>query len=224
MMIERERINREQIEAKQRVASRCDRFYQNIQQYAYRNSALQHLYVLRKKIIPLSARVARSLIVLAVRDVRYQIQSMQFIKPNGFKQFKAGGAIKGGMIWLSPPLDNDYSGVIRLCEGWATGCTIAEITQQPVVCTLNASNMVNVAKLLVDNFPKATLLICADNDCWGANNAGAIAAAESVMITRNKIFYPEFKDSHEAKRPTDFNDLFLLEGFAETRKQLTIVK
>ena len=205
------------------LIKKCNRFFSKISTVG----ASQHVYVLRKEIFPYYAKCFRKTLAIPVRDVDYELKSLQFIKTNGFKKFKHGAPIKGNMIWLSEHLDKDYDGVIRICEGWSTGCTIRDITKSPVICALNANNMVDVAVQLRRKYVHAALKICADNDQWGKENTGMKYAFEASHLTGATVYWPDFHNldlSYVTPKPTDFNDLCKLAGSNLVKKNLIAIK
>jgi len=179
-----------------------------------------HPYIVNKKIMPFYAKKCRSWLLIPVSDVNFNFITMQIIKPSGFKRLWKGTSQKNNMIFLCDKLQDDYRGVIRVCEGYATGCTIREITKSPVVCAINANNLLSVCVLLRRKFIHANIKICADNDKWGIDNPGLKYANSAAKILNCEIYYPDFPDSYLWKYPTDFNDLYVLFGQNETKKQL----
>jgi len=91
-----------------------------------------HPYLIRKGIRVLSESRVRQrggLLVLPVMDFKGALTSLQFIGPDGNKRLLSGGRKQGCFIPIqgdiSAPRDPDTFRII-LCEGWATGCTLAE--------------------------------------------------------------------------------------------------
>jgi putative DNA primase/helicase len=219
MAEERDRVDRARKADQYHAAVRCGGFFDKLNK-----PPINHPYVTRKGIYPHYARAARSLCVIPVRNIDYEIQSLQFIKRNGFKQFKTGAPSSSGMIWLTPELPADYRGVIRICEGWSTGCTIHMLTKSPVVCALNAYNLPKVAVLIRRHFIHAVSKICADNDQWGKENVGLIQARQAAAQAGMSLHYPTFDDMNVGHKPTDFNDLFAMVGVEATRRQLILIR
>ena len=128
------------------------------------------------------------------------------------------------MIWLSPEPSLDYKGVIRICEGWSTGCTIYSITKSPVVCALNAYNLPKIAVLIGRKYHDAFGKICADNDQWGKENVGLIQGRLAAGATGMSLHYPIFDGMETSRKPTDFNDLFLMTDGEQTKRQLILIR
>lgn len=221
---ERERIDQERAREQSKAIMKCRGFFDRCY-----GGAERHPYAIKKRIVPYTARTVRGMLVVPVRDIDFEIQTLQFIKQaslhsNNFKQFKTGAPSKNGMIWLCNPLQPDYSGVIRICEGYSTGCTIRQITNSPVVCALNAAALPKVAVLLRRKYQHANLKICADNDQWGKENTGLNYAFEADLLANAVVYWPEFDGLNVSKKPTDFNDLFVLSDRETVKKQLILVR
>ena len=54
------------------------------------------------------------------------------------------------------------------------------------------------------------MTICADNDCYSQQNIGLEKAKGVALFSNAQVIVPQFKDA--SMNPTDFNDLFVLEG------------
>lgn len=187
-----------------------------------KHEANQHPYVLRKNIIPYFAKQCRSWLLIPVSDVDHNLVTLQIIKPDGFKRLWKGTSQKGLMIWLWDKLPDYYDGVIRVCEGYATGCTIRQITKSPVVCGINSLNMIKVCIELRRKFIHAKIKICADNDKYDDVNIGIKHAKEAQKFISAPICYPVFDGLRYYGKPTDFNDLFCMFGYNATREQLLV--
>lgn len=218
--LERDRCERDRRESQERAAARCERFFNRLPA----NPPTRHPYVLRKQIYPHCAKPVRGMVVLPIRNIFHDMQSLQFIKRNGFKQLKTGASAGSGMIWLTPQLPYSYSGVIRICEGWSTGCTIYAVTKSPVICALNAYNLPKVAVLVRRHFTQAIIKICGDNDQWGKENVGMQQAEKASEQAGAALHYPQFDELDCSGKPTDFNDLYALAGLEIVKRQLVLIR
>lgn len=217
---ERDDVRDKRNAAYAKATSRCIKFL--FKAITYKNNAPIHPYVKRKHIPALTAITCRKMLVIPVLDIDYQIQTLQFIMPNGFKKFKTGGKSSGGMIWLCRELPDSYDSVIRVCEGWSTGCTIAEMTKSPVICALNAYNLPIVVQALKQRYVNANIHICADNDQWKKENTGLKYAEPIAKRLGCVLHYPIFDNFDISKQPTDFNDLLLLADSEEVKRQIIL--
>jgi len=196
---------------------------------------VDHPYVIHKRIRAYYARHIKhhrwikDVLVIPIRDVNYVMHTVQVIKWNhykrkDFKRFWKGTSPAGKMVWLSEKLPDGYNGKIRICEGYATGCTIYEATLEPVVCALNAYNIPLVAVALQKRYPLAILIVCADNDAWDVKNPGVSAAMDAMHKTGCIMRLPDFEaylPNSVISQPTDFNDLLYIAGMDEVERQLS---
>lgn len=187
-------------------------------------ASIDHPYVRTKRIYPYYARQIRSYLVLPITDVDGKLQSLQYIKPNGHKQFKKNASPKGGMMWLCQIPKSDFNGTIRICEGYATGCSITECCFDPVVVAFAASNLMEVAIAIWRKYPTAKISICADNDQFTKENIGLMTGRNAALKIKGVLCFPEFREDQMTKKPTDFNDLFCFEGLEGVEKQLQIAR
>lgn len=158
-----------------------------------------HPYPIAKQVSPGNARIGReNRLVLPVTDLQGNLWSLQFIGPDGGKRFLRGGRIRGCMI----PVAGEMPGASRilLCEGWATGMTLAAVEPDALVlAALNAGNLEPVAVAVRRQWPDTEIVVCCDADPVGIEHgrSAAIAAGAQVAI-------PEFPAGVEG---SDFNDL-----------------
>lgn len=154
-----------------------------------------------KLIIPTTAIDAKGEIV-SCQTIGTELNS----KSN--KKLLPGGRAKG-CYFVIKGSDQTF-----ICEGYATGATIHEVTGATVIVALFVWNIPNVAR----HFPGA--VVACDNDISGIGiDAGRKTGLKSV--------YPEFKDTPELKsygKATDFNDLYALEGAEAVKRHLLGIK
>ena len=175
-----------------------------------------HPYLKTKGVQPHGVKISQGNIVVPVMDNDGNISSLQFIDLEGNKKFLKGGKVKGGTFPIG-----EQSQDIYIAEGFATAATINEIMGDKVYCTFNAGNLLDVAKQIREDRPESHIVVCADNDCWKnqAENPGLDAAKKVEALVDNvSTRVPVF--ANPESQPTDFNDLFLLEGADVVRQQL----
>ena len=169
-----------------------------------------HPYLLRKKVDLYGVREYKGSLVVPAYDQNGKLWTLQFISASGEKRFLAGGRKKGCFFTIGL-LDN--ADKIFICEGYATGATIYECSdKKPVVVAFDASGLKSVSQIISKKVPSAKIIICADNDCYHENNfnPGVEKAREAALSIGAQVVIPKFKDS--TTHPTDFNDLYILEG------------
>ena len=145
-----------------------------------------------------------------------ETHSLQFIGPDGSKQFLPGGRIKGCYFSMGNP-----NGAAALCiaEGFATGATIHEATGYPVAVAFNAGNVGAVAKAMRDKFPDLPLILCADDDTQTEGNPGLTSATEAARSVGGLLALPDFGIDRPVGA-TDFNDMAALCGIEAVRQAI----
>jgi putative DNA primase/helicase len=142
-------------------------------------------YLVSKKIQPhgalLNVYQGRASMVIPIYNAKGQLVSLQFIEADGSKRFLPGGEIKGCFVGISTrTIGQAETGRILLCEGFATGASLYEWFQQPVIIAFNAGNLEPVAKQIRQFCPFAEIIVCGDNDESGVGQKAARAAALAV--------------------------------------------
>jgi putative DNA primase/helicase len=165
-----------------------------------------HGYLRRKAVGPNGARGYRGLLVLPVVDFESALWSLQFIEASGYKRLLRGGRKAEHFIPVSEP---DAPERLLLCEGWATGATLAEAEPEALVlAAIDAGNLERVAVGARRRYPDLPMVICGDCDPPGIEAANRAARAAGSMVA-----FPGFPPGATG---TDFNDLaaVLAEGVA----------
>lgn len=179
--------------------------------------AVEHPYLTRKNIKPHGAR-------LDGVDLVYNGMSggktwtIQRIAPDGGKLFMPCAKKQGcyhAFTTAQEPKD-----VILICEGCATAASIREATGLPVLAAFDAGNLVHVAKEMRGKYPKARIVICADNDHVGEKNTGRLSAEQAAVKVGGHVAWPEFDAGSE---DTDWNDYTRLYGLEAVKDKILAV-
>lgn len=219
-------IDREAVEARRQDQARAD-----LKKKAEAAKRAQHIwfaatqhaphdYVDRKKIVPYGVRYHKDALVVPVR-VGGELTSLQFIKPDGTKKFLRHGDPVGGYCAIGSPHH-----IMFICEGYATGCSLHMATQIPVAVAFNAGNLLPVAENIQRKYSGTRIIIVADNDQWTerpngeAWNPGLESARAAAQKLGLEVLHPGFPPDHPA-RPTDFNDLHVLNGMMALQEALS---
>jgi len=177
--------------------------------------AQSHAYLKRKGVKVFSdVQEYRGALMLPLRDANGELHSLQFIGADGLKKFLTGGRIVGCFFTLASTPD----GPLLIVEGYATGASVHEATGFATVASMNAENLLPVARSLRGKFPSREIVIAADNDAWTDGNPGLSKARETALAVGAKLAVLQFADV--TSRPTDFNDLAALVGLAEVKDQI----
>jgi putative DNA primase/helicase len=164
-----------------------------------------HPYLIRKHIQPHGARIHKGALTLQVMDFSGRLTSLQFIAADGGKLLLSGGRKRGCFI----PVEGNMAAPSRviICEGWATGCTLAE--DEPaalVLAAIDAGNLEPVAFSARHRWLSAELVIAGDDDRLTAGNPGATKAKAAAIASGALLALPQWPEN-APEHLTDFNDL-----------------
>ncbi len=162
-------------------------------------------YLIQKRIQPHGAMLHKDALTLPVMDFSGRLTSLQFIAADGSKLLLSGGRKCGCFI----PVAGDMTDPTRviICEGWATGCTLAEDeTAALVLAAIDAGNLEPVALAARRRWPSAELVIAGDDDRLTAGNPGATKAKAAAIASGALLALPQWPED-APKHLTDFNDL-----------------
>jgi putative DNA primase/helicase len=175
-----------------------------------------HPYLKIKKIKSYGLKIYGEKLLIPICDENDNLVSLQSIQQldsgNFFKKFFPGARKKGCFFIIGDIYDE-----FIICEGYATGASIYECVEKPVVVAFDSGSIPDVAKAMRKKFPNAKITVAADNDQYGdAYNPGIAKAKEAAKQIGATVVIPEFKD--KSTQPTDFNDLHILEGSERVRE------
>ncbi len=164
-----------------------------------------HPYLIRKMIQPYSARTRNKTLVLPVMNHSGDLNSLQFIAADGAKRLLGGGRKQGCFIPVAG--DSSKPNRIIICEGWATGCTLAE--DEPaalVLAAIDAGNLESVSLSARRQWPTAELIIAGDDDRQTLGNPGATKARNAAIVAGALLALPQWPEGSLVEL-SDFNDL-----------------
>jgi len=179
--------------------------------WQFSDTVKNHPYLNKKNI---NAHIARldhySNLLIPICSLDGELVSLQFISADGQKRFKRGGSLKGHAALIG---DFNKASVVLICEGYATGCSLYEATQLPVVVAFNAGNLALVSKAMAKEHPTIKLVICADNDHQGQRNTGVNVGLDKARMVAEQLnvilLWPEFNPDNDG---SDFNDVHCQQG------------
>jgi len=165
----------------------------------------RHAYLVAKGIEPHNARLHKGCLMLPVMSFDGLISSLQFIAPNGSKRLLSGGRKRGCFIAVAG--DEEQARRVIICEGWATGCTLAaDDPDALVLAAIDAGNLEPVAVAARRRWPSAEIVIAGDDDRRTPGNPGATQAKAAAIASDALLALPQWPaDAPETL--TDFNDL-----------------
>lgn len=149
------------------------------------DAAVDHPYLTRKGVKPHGLhQTADGRLVMPIY-VGDRLTSLQYIDGDGSKCFHAGGEVAAGYYMI--PAAQRESRTLYICEGYATGASIAEATGAAVAVALNAGNLLKVAPWIRTQLPDGDLVIVADND---ASGVGQEKAHEAAALSGARVIVP----------------------------------
>lgn len=168
---------------------------------------IRHSYLTNKRVLSHGLKVRDANLLVPMYD-NGKLWSLQQIPPDGIKKRNLpGGKVKGCYYPIGTPGKR-----LWLAEGYATAATLHELTGDAVACCFSAGNLADVARTLRGKLPNTRIVIGADNDEAGRENAlKAASIAGSVSV------YPEFDPGDPG---TDWNDFATTYGVEFTRELL----
>ncbi len=194
----------ERVQVAEAAAAKCAELW-----HVAGNVDVMHPYIKRKDVKPLAAKQSRDALLIPLRDVSGNLRSLQFIRPDGTKQFKSGSIVAGCYCALGGKPGPDAP--LLICEGWATACSLHETTGYPVVAAMNAGNLLAVAQALRAKLPDVLAIVCADDDSKTDGNPGLTKAREAADSIGALLAVPNF-GPERPEGATDFNDLHIACG------------
>lgn len=140
-----------------------------------------HPYLVTKGIQPHGILIdAAGRLVIGLHDINGAIHTLQRIDRQGNKRFLTGGAKADHFAVIGEwAADTPH---LLICEGWATGASIHEVTGDPVIVAFDAGNLQRVARVLRQRYPAINITIIADNDDkpGRTDNPGVTAATQAA--------------------------------------------
>ena len=174
-----------------------------------------HPYLQAKGIKAYNIRQIEDKLIVPYLDEDMSLMSIQWIHPDGSKKNQPNGKISGGFFIFG---EAGGSNTIYICEGYATGATIHEATEQAVVVAFSAHNLEPVTGTIAKMYPNKKIVIAADNDLGTAEknptlgNPGVKAAETAALKYGVEVSI--------CPAATDFNDLHQSEGLEAVRNAL----
>ncbi|EPX4165268.1 LPD7 domain-containing protein [Salmonella enterica] len=207
----------------QRAAAQADKFDQTanrlMEEYNRLPDATGDLaYLKNKQVIAANGLKAdaRGNVVIPLFNADGEFRTLERIWSDGSKHLEKDGQAWGSFFVVGGQLKDGDN--LLYAEGYATAASISEAINQPVIMTVNAGNMVEVAGRLKDTFPNSTHYFLADNDIYKDENVGLEKATEAAELTAGHVLVPAFSNPREGL--TDYNDLHVSEGLEQVRLQV----
>ncbi len=160
--------------------------------------------------------------VVPLRDSDFKIHSLQFVGEE--KHFLRHGRKEGLFHAIDPKRCLNDAGklgqgdTLVFAEGYASGASVHELINKPVIVTFDSDNLVKVARALRGKFPDVTMLFAADDDHHlplretPLPNKGLEKASEAAAAVGGYVVAPPLNRTEKAQGLTDWNDLCTQRG------------
>lgn len=207
---------REQLYAQQTLAAK--RLYDRLP-----GADPAHPYLVRKGIPPTPdlRQTRNGALVVPFFNASGTFKTLQYIPPDGEKYLFKDAPKQGHFLVVGGSLTPGQP--VLYAEGYATARSANLATGLPVVMTIDAGNMVAVAKVLHEQLPDSRHVFLADLDHAKEQNKGLLMATAAAEQVGGQVLYPAFTDEEKARGLTDFNDLHQSRGLDALRNQISQV-
>lgn len=122
-----------------------------------------------------------------------EVTGAQIIKPNGEKRLISGTKKKGSFILLSELPETTET--VLIAEGYATALTVSQLHSGLVLAAIDEGNLLSVTEWARKHYPKAKIIIAADNDIKiGQPNVGKISAEKAAKTVNGWVTLPPTED------------------------------
>nr|WP_220182199.1 LPD7 domain-containing protein [Citrobacter koseri] len=167
-------------------------------------------------------------LVVPFSNARGQIRSYQRIPETGGKDARIlkDSEKTGNWFAFGTPVNGQP---LLFAEGYSTAASVHEATGLPVLMTIDAGNMIAVARNARAVWPDSRFIFCADNDHHLRNpqtgepeNKGILSATKAAELTNGQILVPVFTPAELDKKLTDFNDLDVSRGREAFHQEINV--
>ena len=151
-------------------------------------------------------------LLLPIRNAAMRVVNLQRVwwseegRGSWVKGFLPGGQVKGGWM-VVPGVGNLGDGPIAIAEGYATAATMAQASGLWTLVALNAGNLVDAAAQAREVWPRAELVVVADDDWATEGNPGLTKATQAANLVGARVVVPDFgPEGERLEGETDLND------------------
>jgi len=177
-----------------------------------------HPYLTKKGVQAHGLRVLGDQLLIPAHNAKGVLTTVQKIGPDDQKRFHTGGKKKGSFHTIGTITDGS---TIYIVEGFATGASVHEATEQPVVVAFDSGNLLPVTEIIRKLHPNHSLVIAGDDDADKPrpDNPGRTAALAAALAVGGQAVFPDFGHTREVGQ-TDFNDLHQAQGLEAVRQRI----
>ena len=179
---------------------------------SYPQADENHPYLVKKKIPSAGFKqdTTTGRLVIPMTSQTGEVCGLQLISADGSKTLAKGSVKTGSRL----DLQGDET-TIYICEGVATGFSVNQATGNKVIVGWDEGNLKHISPYVKEVYPHSKIVFAADNDATSTPNIGVQSAKRAAASIGAKVVIPE----NDGKK-TDFNDLHVLLGLEEVKRQV----
>lgn len=151
-------------------------------------------------------RIKKGDLIIPLVNAKKEFMTYQRITATG-KKLMAGQTPKRGGFYPIGLWEYNATKRVILCEGYATGASIYEATQDVVLVCFDIGNIRAVCEQLRSEYPDVEVIIAADFDLNTNDQAGLINGLILAKQFGLRFIFPT-----QVKEGSDWNDLYLEQG------------
>ncbi len=167
------------------------------------NATVDHPYLQTKQVGAHNLKALGGSLLVPLQEPSGKVVNVQYIGADGRKRFVKAAPLKE-LYSLIGPVSHDKP--LYLCEGWATGATLFEMTGAPVACAMTCHNLAPAGRILKQRYPGINLIIAGDDDRQTEGNPGRTAAIAAGIALSAPVTFPQWPEGAPITL-SDFNDL-----------------
>ena len=161
IQVKQEKRDLERDEKAKRVAFQATKTIHSLKKASPDNPYLQ-----KKRVLSYGLKESKNgNLIVPATDIEGNIKTFQTIAKNGSKYYLKDGEKAGSMHIIDPQNVINKEPVI-IAEGYATGATLHESTNKPVIVAFDSYNLKNVAEAVREKYPEKPIIIASDNDAY----------------------------------------------------------
>lgn len=180
--------------------------------YSKAGEAKEHDYLKRKKIDACGAiKQDGDKLIIPMMDEAGVLQSVQYIKKDGFKHYHKGGKVAGAHFAI-----HGTTATVYVAEGYATAASIHMATGATCYVAFTVHKLLDVVMMAKAHNTESRIVIAGDDDVENEINIGKQKAKEIAQSLGVIARFPDMK----GKKGSDFNDVHCAYGLDEVADQL----
>ena len=159
-------------------------------------------------------------LLVPMRDKNGKLVNLQFIHEDSSKHGLKGGPQKDVHYWINKPDKSRDDRSIYVCEGWATGETIFQVTGNPTILAFNRQTCPRSPCGYINAIPRITSSL--PSTMIGRSRAIPVSRLAAKQHAPLVVCWSLllFDEATREKKDTDFNDMYVAKGLDAVEQEL----